>query len=134
MKKILFSIIYTLLAFFTFSLNTKAISKEYTFSYTGDYQEFIAPFTGLYKLEVWGAEGGFGNSSSPGGKGGYSSGYYKLTVGDMLVAKELLELIQMAAIMVAVQPKLELQVNMLVLVAVQLIYVLLMGFGIIQIV
>ena len=52
----------------------------------------------------------------------------------MLVAKELLELIQMAAIMVAVQPKLELQVNMLVLVAVQLIYVLLMGFGIIQIV
>ncbi len=84
MKKILFSIIYTLLAFFTFSLNTKAISKEYTFSYTGDYQEFIAPFTGLYKLEVWGAEGGFGNSSSPGGKGGYSSGYYKLTVGDKI--------------------------------------------------
>ena len=78
MKKILFSIIYTLLAFFTFNLNTKAISKEYTFSYTGDYQEFIAPYTGLYKLELWGAEGATTYNSSLGGKGGYSKGYYYL--------------------------------------------------------
>ncbi len=84
MKRRLLLISYIFVVFFTFSLNAKAISREYTFSYTGDYQEFIAPFTGLYKLEVWGAEGGYGNPSSPGGKGGYSSGYYKLTVGEKI--------------------------------------------------
>jgi len=28
------------------------------YSYTGNYQEFTAPYTGEYKLEVWGAGGG----------------------------------------------------------------------------
>lgn len=33
--------------------------EEFDFSYTGDYQTFIAPKTGLYKFEAWGARGGY---------------------------------------------------------------------------
>lgn len=39
---------------------------------SGKCEEFIVPYTGYYKLEVWGAQGGSG------GNGGYSSGYIKL--------------------------------------------------------
>lgn len=48
------------------------------FSYTGSSQGFIAPATGTYTFEVWGAEGG---TSGYGGKGGYSKGSYTLTKG-----------------------------------------------------
>ena len=44
-----------------------------TFSYTGNVQEFTIPNTGLYKLEVWGAQGG--------AYGGYSIGYKVLNAG-----------------------------------------------------
>lgn len=54
------------------------------FSYTGDIQTFEAPETGTYKLEVWGAQGGSGNSLVNGGYGGYSVGYVNLTQGDIL--------------------------------------------------
>ena len=44
------------------------------FEYTGDVQS-ISLTPGRYKLEVWGAEGGFCNDNSvSGGKGGYSVG------------------------------------------------------------
>lgn len=43
------------------------------YSYTGNYQTFVAPATGNYKIELWGASGG---DFAPilGGKGGYTSG------------------------------------------------------------
>lgn len=47
--------------------------KEKTeFSYTGDYQEYIVPYSGYYQIELWGAQGG--SSSTVGGKGAYTSG------------------------------------------------------------
>lgn len=45
----------------------------YDFDYTGDAQIFTAPATGLYKIELWGAEAGV-----VGGKGGYSKGEINL--------------------------------------------------------
>ena len=47
------------------------------FRYTGNEQTFKAPYTGYYKLEVWGAEGG--TDSQVGGKGGYSTGTVFIT-------------------------------------------------------
>ena len=55
-------------------LEIVAVTKqEYTFAYTGNYQAFTVPYTGKYKIELWGASGG-GNSSKPAGLGGYTSG------------------------------------------------------------
>ena len=45
----------------------------FDFDYTGGEQTFIAPVSGTYKLETWGAEGGSAKEYS-GGQGGYSSG------------------------------------------------------------
>lgn len=59
----------------------------YTFDYTGSKQEFVVPYTGLYRLEVWGAEGGRRSSSGTstyGGKGGYSTGEINLKKGEVL--------------------------------------------------
>ena len=50
------------------------IIKEWSFNYTGNEQEFSVPYNGVYKLEVWGAQGATHNSSFIGGYGGYSSG------------------------------------------------------------
>lgn len=33
--------------------------EVFDFPYTGDYQVFVAPKTGLYKFEGWGARGGY---------------------------------------------------------------------------
>lgn len=41
--------------------------------YTGSYKTITLP-KGTYKLECWGAQGGYYHSSYPGGKGGYSYG------------------------------------------------------------
>jgi hypothetical protein len=42
--------------------------------------KFVAPETGKYKLEVWGAQGGtYSTSYASGGKGGYSYGTITLT-------------------------------------------------------
>lgn len=51
-------------------------------SYSGGVQRYEIPFTGLYQLEVWGAQGGGYNSY--GGKGGYSKGYIKLSKSTLL--------------------------------------------------
>lgn len=61
-----------------------AITGEGTyldFSCTKTIQQFVAPFKGLYKLEVWGGQGGH---STYGGKGGYSLGYKVLKKGETL--------------------------------------------------
>ena len=54
------------------------------FDYTGDVQSYIVPFTGTYKVEVWGAEGGYGWDMTEGGKGGYSVGDVRLSKGQIV--------------------------------------------------
>lgn len=48
------------------------------YDYTGAVQSVTLP-KGVYKLEVWGAQGGYRSNSSYGGKGGYSVGTITLT-------------------------------------------------------
>ena len=47
-----------------------------TFEYSGEYETFVAPQSGMYQIELWGAQGGpsSSNSINPGGLGGYTSG------------------------------------------------------------
>ena len=46
--------------------------------YSGTYKTLTLP-KGQYKLEVWGAQGGYRSSTTYGGKGGYSVGTINLT-------------------------------------------------------
>ena len=54
----------------------------FNFDYTGAEQTFIAPVSGTYKLETWGAQGG-STYDYYGGYGGYSSGAISLTENDV---------------------------------------------------
>jgi hypothetical protein len=57
------------------------------FTYTGNYQEFTAPFSTYYTLEVWGARSGGSHQNSElgvAGRGGYSKGTLFLNEGDKL--------------------------------------------------
>ena len=49
----------------------------FNFDYTGGEQNFVAPVSGTYKLETWGAQGGTVEPyyDNHGGYGGYSTGY-----------------------------------------------------------
>ena len=67
-----------------FCCKVSAASSVYNFSYTGDYQTFVVPRSGIYKLETWGAQGGYRTNSSMGGKGGYAQGLVYLNRGDIL--------------------------------------------------
>lgn len=60
------------------STYTNAIppSEPILFDYTGSIQSYTIPFTGSYKLEVWGGQGT--DSTYLGGKGGYSCGEISL--------------------------------------------------------
>lgn len=61
------------------------IGTTYDFAYTGDIQEWTVPASGLYKLEVYGAQGGnASNGGYTGGTGGHSSGYVNLQKGTIL--------------------------------------------------
>ena len=53
-----------------------------TYDYTGEYQTFKAVFSGYYKIELWGAQGG--TYSQPGGKGAYTSGEIYLSAGESI--------------------------------------------------
>ncbi|MBO5523564.1 MAG: hypothetical protein J5986_07810, partial [Roseburia sp.] len=46
----------------------------------GSVQTFVAPYTGWYYFEVWGAQGGKGYGTA-GGKGGYAAGWKRLAQG-----------------------------------------------------
>lgn len=66
------------------AITGKNTSQDY--GYTGGIQSFTAPFTGLYKFEVWGASGNkasYGNFNSY-GYGGYVYGYKVLNKGQVL--------------------------------------------------
>jgi hypothetical protein len=57
------------------------------FSYSGTVQKFIAPITGTYTLETWGASGGGDTNQLNGshkGLGGYSKGNISLTIGQII--------------------------------------------------
>ena len=60
-----------------------SVGTEYTFDYTGDYQEFKALCDGYYQVELWGAQGN-GNSTYPGGYGGYTKGKIQLSTNTEL--------------------------------------------------
>ena len=55
------------------------------FAYTGEYQTFTAPYTGIYKVELWGAQGGSYSSTYYGGLGGYTRGLIKLNANETLL-------------------------------------------------
>jgi len=59
------------------------ITTEWTFDYTGREQEFKVPYDGIYKIELWGAQGG-GTTSYSGGAGGYTSGEISLNKNMLL--------------------------------------------------
>lgn len=61
-------------------------TKDYSVANTtsSKYYTFTAEATGTYKLQVWGAQGGYRNSSTYGGLGGYSTGIISLTKGTKL--------------------------------------------------
>ena len=63
--------------------------KDWEFDYSGNEQTFTAPYTGYYKLETWGAQGGNAmadgvSQEATGGYGAYSTGIVKLNKGDTL--------------------------------------------------
>lgn len=63
--------------------NKITAGQVYNYAYTGSVQSLKIPYTGTYKLEVWGAQGG-GNNIYIGGKGGYSVGNINLNKNDNL--------------------------------------------------
>ena len=62
------------------------------FDYTGGVQYFVAPYTGAYTLQVWGAQGGtishsgdgYAYATGTGGNGGFSQGDIYLAQGEIL--------------------------------------------------
>lgn len=64
------------------SVDKKEFKKSFvtTYDYTGDFQTFVAPVSGNYKIELWGAQGGNGVvNENYGGKGAYTSGTLDLS-------------------------------------------------------
>jgi hypothetical protein len=51
-----------------------SITTVWEYNFTGSEQEFIVPYKGKYKIEVYGAQGGTANSSVTGGYGSYAIG------------------------------------------------------------
>jgi len=74
-----------LLIFLTLSLFQLNIlsAQTYSYSYTGNVQSFTVPTTGIYRVEVWGARGGTGETYSV-SKGGYAKGEVNLVAGTVL--------------------------------------------------
>ncbi len=70
----------TYLIHYTKEYTTK-LANEYTA--TGDYQEFIAPVYGKYRIQLWGAQGD-GKVGIPGGKGAYTKGDIILEKGEKI--------------------------------------------------
>ena len=61
-------------------------SEPFEYDYSGIEVKFTTPCTGMYKLEVWGAQGGsYGTGQdTQGGYGGYSTGNINLTKDEIL--------------------------------------------------
>ncbi len=63
-------------------LYARCVSYSTTFSYTGTIQTYVAPVTGAYKLETWGASGG--KHYIMAGYGAYATGTVNLSQGEVL--------------------------------------------------
>ena len=63
---------------------TYTVGQTFLYAYTGSATQIEIKDPGVYKLEVWGAQGGYRSSSSYGGLGGYSVGEVSLTSGTIL--------------------------------------------------
>lgn len=59
-------------------LNKEPEQFKHIFTYTGNYQKFTAPYTGTYRIELWGAAGA---STGP---GAYTKGEIKLTENEVI--------------------------------------------------
>ena len=61
-------------------------SGTYVYDYTGSSQTFTTPCNGYYKIEAWGAQGGYASTTHTyrGGYGGYSTGVYNTTKNQTL--------------------------------------------------
>ena len=59
------------------TIDKKKLSESFvtTYDYTGNAQTFVAPVSGNYKIELWGAQAGEYDTSNAGSRGGYSSGF-----------------------------------------------------------
>lgn len=58
--------------------NVSVIDSSTSFIYNGGVQGYTVPVNGLYKIEVWGAQGGTVGEYAVGGKGGYTTGQINL--------------------------------------------------------
>ena len=67
-------------------IESEQLSGEdtWTYDYSGTYQTFVAPKTGNYRIELWGAQGGSHATNSLGGNGAYTKGEITLTAGTTL--------------------------------------------------
>ena len=64
-----------------------AYQTEYTYIYTSEEKTFITPHNGMYKIELWGAQGGYETvdpTEYPGAYGGYVSGDINLNKNTIL--------------------------------------------------
>lgn len=64
--------------------NVTVIESTTLFTYNGTSQGYVVPIDGLYKIEVWGAQGGTVGDNAQGGKGGYTTGQISLSKGQTL--------------------------------------------------
>jgi len=64
--------------------NVTVINSSTLFTYNGSSQGYVVPVNGLYKIEVWGAQGGSVGTYAQGGKGGYTIGQINLSKNDVL--------------------------------------------------
>ncbi len=65
------------------SIKAVWVSKTFEFAYTGAEQAFIVVLSGKYKIELWGASGGY-NTQYAEGAGAYTSGIINLSENDVL--------------------------------------------------
>ena len=72
----------------SFSSSEYKTKTAYKFNYTGNYEEFVAPENGFYKVELWGAGGGENNYGGTAlvtqGRGAYTTGVTYLKKGTKL--------------------------------------------------
>ena len=59
-----------------------SLELKWHFIYSGQYQIFTAPKSGIYQAELWGASGGNGSNKTAGGLGSYTSGKIYLDSGE----------------------------------------------------
>ena len=76
--------IFTLVAAILMTACLCAQSWSAICTYSGYVQPLTVPTTGLYKLQVWGAQGGKFGSSNAGALGGYATCYAQLTAGETI--------------------------------------------------